>query len=530
MLGAQCSCFCDQCNCTSEGTAPAVASDADKGLVWLEFSACIGTGAAGTVDAPTAATPCDYEGMAGPITGVTLTSGGSGYARLGRVSPTITASVSGGSSATLSVTLSEESENLGKDCMAVPYWSVASVSVTSGGSGYTDDTAVTFSAAGGDTTVNAAAGRAYVEIDEPMNANFDIDSNGVDAVLTAVWSELDEDEWADVRTPNPCAAPKKRTYALASVSVTNGGSGYAQFDRIYISFPTAADGGVDDQAYIDVESVDGNGAITSVFVSPDDGLFVEGPGGVYIGSLTDELAHVVVNSCVSNGAGHYYREDASEPPYVAAVTVTVNQEAPSTGNGAAVTATVEDDTASADFGKVISLSLDNGGTGYLQPSPACPLPDTMYVTVGSKTVAVPVRIAGLDGYPVFDELQAETNCGAYEECEAVGQTFSIALAYVDPSGLECKCNGRLHVSVSVTFACLECLTDNRIDAAVSNYFRFRTACMRFDNDESGCPTGDAVLVGWTTGELQPGHCGISDDCDCDSECDIELLPTISFLP
>jgi hypothetical protein len=510
--------------------------------------------------------------MAGAITGVTLTNAGSGYARLGRVEPTISASVSGGTGATFSVTLSEESENLGSGCMPAPYWTVASVSVTAGGSGYSDGAAVTFSAASGDTTVHAAAGRAYVEIDEPTDETFDIDSSGTGAVLAAVWSALTEDDWADVRTPNPCPAPEKKTYALSSVTVTNGGSGYAQYDRIYISFPTTADGGVVDQAYIDVESVDGNGAIQSVFVSPDDGNYVEGPGGIYIGSLTDELADVVVNSCVSNGAGKYFREDAAEPPYVASVTVTVNQEDPSTGSGAAISATVEDDTADADFGKVVSLTLDNGGAGYLSAPSACVLPDKLYVEWNGNSFEVPIR-TGLNnlavcdsGYPA-DGINCRKNGLPYAESQIFGiGTTQGSRATGQVTGVSCKCGGKLHLNLTLTFDCGECVGVLALGPGTpfpyewqgsdrANFSRTRYACARFDVDEDGCPVGDALLLSWTTDPVSDGSpcttffgplgnnpANINDvvnvetyerspdDCPCDDACDEAFSPTISLMP
>lgn len=546
MLGAPCSNCCKQCDCSSEGFDPAIASDEARGLVWLEFSSCIGSGAAGTVDAPRAVTPCDYEGISGAITGVTLTSGGSGYARLGRVAPTLSVSVSGGTSATFSVALSEETENLGDGCLEASYWSVSSVTVTAGGSGYTDDTAATFSAASGDTTVHAAGGRAYVDVDEPTNPTFDIDSDGVDAVLTAVWSELDEEDWADVRTPNPCPAPKKRTFALASVGITNGGSGYSQYDRIFIAFPTTADGGVSDQAYIDVESVDGNGAITAVFVAEDDGQYVPGAGGVYIGSLTDSLAHVVVNSCVTNGAGRYYREDPDEPPYVAAVTVAVQQESPSGGVGAVVTAIVEDDTSDPDFGKIVALNLDDGGMGYLNAPLECALPDKIYVTWGQVTVEVPARYVG--GFGVYTGFPLGRVCGpAWGVNDGDGEPYCRG-GVVDPHpedagnlnnwadarilggrGLQCKCEGKIHLDAVLLFGCDECVAVGDSVEINENKRRFRYVCLRFDADENGCPVGDAAVVSWQTLPLEQ-LAGCLGDCPCPDDCDIEIVPEVSFLP
>jgi hypothetical protein len=67
---------------------------------------------------------------------------------------------------------------------------------------------------------------------------------------------------------------------------------------------------------------------------------------------------------VRNG-GNYYREDASVAPYVADVTVTVTDAPPSAGAGASLSVEIDEDTASETFGQVVSLSIDNGGDGYL---------------------------------------------------------------------------------------------------------------------------------------------------------------------
>lgn len=96
----------------------------------------------------------------GVILSATLTEGGYGFARIGRVSPTVTAEVgSEGTGADLDVTLEQYQDGCGFD-----YWRVASVAVTAAGSGYATYESVVFTAANGDTEVAAAYG--YVEADE----------------------------------------------------------------------------------------------------------------------------------------------------------------------------------------------------------------------------------------------------------------------------------------------------------------------------------------------------------------------------
>jgi len=547
-IGTEQACCC--CDCSSAGFEPAIASNAERGLVWLEFSACIGTGAVGTVDAPQAASPCDFEGLAGPITGVTLTNGGSGYARLGRVQPTITPSVSGGSGATFSVALEEESEFLGDECMLVPYWRVDAVTVTAGGTGYSDGSAVTFTAAAGDTTVSSAQGRAYVDIVEP-DEQFSIDSLGSGAVLEAVWDALAENEWADVRTPNPCPASPKRTYRLTGVTITNGGTGYSQFDRITVTFANAANGGVVNQAYIDVDTVDGNGAITAVFISPDDGNFVPGPAGKYFGKETDQLASVVVNSCVAGGGGHYYREDPSVPPYVADVTVTVQQEEPSTGEGAVVTAEVDDDTASATFGHVIALTLVNGGSGYLQ-TPLCIEGLELMITVAGVSAVVPVRptvgtqcdllSAFFDAIPFA--IFCQDGPDNFEGCDSGQHSYAFS------GGVAVGCiGGKLHVGVGIVERCWVCFPGDTTDPlelclsvplagggrAGNVLTRIRAYCFVFDDvDENGCPVGDAsICAGPCVVEYFPRatECGVDyGDIPCNRSCFGEDDINVSLMP
>lgn len=62
--------------------------------------------------------------------------------------------------------------------------------------------------------------------------------------------------------------------------------------------------------------------------------------------------------------GAYYRENKSLPPYVADVTVTVEQASPSDGSGAELTAVIDEDTESENFGKVLSIKIDSAGSNY----------------------------------------------------------------------------------------------------------------------------------------------------------------------
>ena len=138
MLGSSCSPCCappPPCTLCTEGELPDTVTVTFDGLtdktpgpdlISVGFSACFGGGASAQVTAPGG----DPDTDKGPISAVTLTSGGSGYAKLGRVLPTVTASGGSGSGATLTPSLTSSN-----DACGIPRWSVSSVSV-SGGTGY----------------------------------------------------------------------------------------------------------------------------------------------------------------------------------------------------------------------------------------------------------------------------------------------------------------------------------------------------------------------------------------------------------
>lgn len=86
---------------------------------------------------------CEWDGTPTPLPGITLTAGGSGYARLGRIIPTLAISASPGSNATFTPTLETKEDDCGLD-----YWFIDTVA-TKGGTGYNDSSAVKISVTAG---------------------------------------------------------------------------------------------------------------------------------------------------------------------------------------------------------------------------------------------------------------------------------------------------------------------------------------------------------------------------------------------
>ena len=329
-FGSDCGCCCDCADC-DVGMLPDTVTVAISGyddeyvqgpdLALLSFSSNYGSGAAGKVTAPSGDPAIDK----GPISAVSVTSGGSGYAVLGRVAPTLTISdpyYGGGTGATFTPTLANTQDANGYDL-----WSLASVAA-SGGTGYADFEPLTITVADGDTQVSLASAIVFVDKSAPT-----LTLSGT-ATATIVLSGV------SIYLDNPY-------YTVGSVTVTNGGSGYTNGQAL--TFSTAAG---------DVTLT--NATATAVVISGDQlhSVTIANPGNYY---HEDPGALSVV---VKDG-GSYYREDASVTPYLATVTIAVTQSAPSTGSGAVLAAIIDDDTASAGFGTITGVTITDGGDGYL---------------------------------------------------------------------------------------------------------------------------------------------------------------------
>lgn len=218
-----CSPCCAPCSACTEGSLPDTLTVNFSGipetalgppLISLSFSSCRGGGAAGYATAPVGEAGVDD----GPISAVAVTSGGSGYAVLGRESPAL--SVSGvdgqGSGGTYEVTPEES-----KVCNA-PQWGVGSITIT-GGTGYAEGDRVYVEAAEGDTVEQEAV--CYIRalrLQPTLTASA---SSGSGATFSIAYQ----------RSPS-----SPFTWAVQSVSVVNPGSGYSDGDSLLFAL------GVDD--------------------------------------------------------------------------------------------------------------------------------------------------------------------------------------------------------------------------------------------------------------------------------------------
>ena len=324
---------CCGCVACAEGTLPDTITVAISGyvdeqvegpdLAFLSFSSNYGSLAEGKVTAPGGDPATDK----GPISAVSVTGGGSGYAVLGRVAPTLTISgypYGSGTGATFTPTLNN-TQDAGNNNFDL--WSLASVAV-SGGTGYADFEPLTITVADGDTQVSLASAITFVDKSPPT-----LTLSGT-ATATIVLSGV------SIFLDYPY-------YTVGSVAVTNGGSGYTNGQALTFS------AGAGDVTLV-------NATATAVVISGDQlhSVTITNPGNYY-------HADPGGISVVVKDGGSYYREDASVTPYLATVTVGVTQSAPSTGSGAVLAAIIDDDTGSASFGFITGVTITNGGDGYL---------------------------------------------------------------------------------------------------------------------------------------------------------------------
>jgi hypothetical protein len=168
------------------------------------------------------------------------------------------------------------------------------------------------------------------------------------------------------------SAPDGRSvWRVSQVSVSNGGSGHNVGDPIDFYFgeydtvqtmPVAVVGTVGQDGELLTVEITNPGAAWGGY-GPVESCEVEAGGKFYEGVLA---------SVSMVDGGRYFRPDSTLPPIVADVTVGVSQPPESSGAGAVISANIDTDIASTTFGRITSLSLVNGGDGYVPQSPVEP--------------------------------------------------------------------------------------------------------------------------------------------------------------
>lgn len=305
-----------------------------------------------------------------------------------RGEPTITATGPGGSGASLSVSLSQSG--------SPPTWAVSGVTVSAGGTGYTNEGAVTFSSTGTTTVTAPAATVSTLE-----QASHTVDASGAGGSGAAFSITYEE----DVEFPG--------YWYITNIAVTNGGSGYSSGGTVLLKPATGTRFGVwpdGDASDIVLGYTLSGGAIASVS-GYDNEVYYRDRGiiqsvTVTVGGSVYANTGAAYGVTVTDG-GSYYREDKSVSPYVASVTATV-ENGGVFGNAPSLTPVVDDDPYSGTFGQIESVTITDGGGGHKAR--------TIYL--GKKCCK-----------PVFEEKSfvllrsADDPCTfIYQKCEGFGTT------------------------------------------------------------------------------------------------------------
>jgi hypothetical protein len=433
MLGSGCNSCCDDggvgpCPCERGGELPNVVAVTLSGpqetkeqgppLLALSFKSCFGSGATGTVTAP-GGVPGEGNG---PISSVTLTNGGSGYAKFGRIPPTLTFASTGGPSAKVEVNLTKAA-----DACGLPYWSISSIAVTDGGEGYVDGQAISISRGPGDVQQKAATGYITTVREEP---EIKASATGTGATFTVAVDKVssDPDLWTitgvtftgtgtgfidgeavtfsgdDLATVSPATAtvvaeaaregvPEVRltddsfsswllavmtsneddpeTWSVTGCEIAEPGYEVSVGYRVVVA-SLGTNTYVESSFIGTVSEVDENGGIVAVNIE-DGGVYYRLSDNNELESInvTDggefyKKSGTIGSISISSGGKYHGPEDPTLPPIVADVKGSVSQFWPGGGgSGAEISATVNDDVSSSGFGKIVSLKLDDGGDNYL---------------------------------------------------------------------------------------------------------------------------------------------------------------------
>lgn len=299
-----CSPCCDPCACPSGESLPETVTVTLNGftdyqktyLTSLEFDSCFGSGASGRIEAPGHVTPgTDPAPDRGPVTAVSLAAGGSGYAKLGRQSPTVSVDqVTGsGNGGVFTVTLAQQA-----DACGVPFWEVASVDM-SGGTGYQHRDTMTFKVAAGDTQTAAASARFNRNLQPPTLSAAATGGTGAVLAVAGYFQRT--------------TAPAVDWWGITGINVTAGGTGYTNGTAVTITpgtgdeeAPGASPISATIKTKFDPPSDDwtlttdgsGTGAKLSMTLGPSGGRHIATSASVVLGGLGYAVGDTLTASAV----------------------------------------------------------------------------------------------------------------------------------------------------------------------------------------------------------------------------------------
>lgn len=286
----------------------------------------------------------EYAGSPSPVDSIQVNAAVGGFARLGRIAPTLMFSAGMpwpsldqvvGATFTPSLNHIQDETGCGFD-----FWSIESIGV-SGGTGAHDRQVLNIGPGTGGFEFEPAAAHIIVRRSQPVlyTTVTGVNGHGSGATLALVLEQTGSEE---------------PTWRIASVSITNPGDGF--FPDRYpggggatVAITTATERDISVKPAAIGVSVGGDGKISSAtIVSP--GEYWRDTG--------------VPDRIVVTKPGLYYRESRSSQPHVDSVTFEVVQKPPGQGSGAAISGEVDGDPYSATFGQLKNIRLTSKGDGY----------------------------------------------------------------------------------------------------------------------------------------------------------------------
>src|SRR6516162_2203288 len=391
---------------TTAGAVPAVTYNAELPLEFSEIDPVQNKAVDAAVRTP-GFTETNTKTFGGAIGSITVTSGGTGYTS----NPTVTISAPGGSGTTATASA---------DVGAV----ITGVTLSSGGSGYAAGTTVTLPAPGtGGTQATAVP-----------NLRFGVASIAAPAAGTGAGYAV-----GDVLSFSSGGGAG----ATATVSAVNGTGGITN-----VTFNAATGAGTGYTAAPTISSVSGPQSVTSV-------ALLSGGTGYAVGntlSLTGGTTNAVVTvtaiggtaatgpitgfTLTSGGAGY------TTPP-------TANTNLTGTGTGASFVATLATGavltTALSTTGTINSITITNGGSLYTAPIAASAVTISAPAAGGTAAVVGSVTTAGTAGsvYAVTITNAGSGYTSAPTVTIAAGTTTATASASLSPS---CTASGGCYPS------------------------------------------------------------------------------------
>ena len=277
-----------------------------------------------------------YYNNTGPISGVNIESPGYYCGPSESQAPSLTASLTGGSGGSISLSASLE-----RFVPCETYWQITEVAVDSAGDGYRDRSEIAIDLT--DDGVIDAMPSAIVRVARSEPTITATVGNATLSVSLVEFSNLDGDA----------------VWYVGSVSVDAGGSGVEQGEAVAFSLAS----GTVVREPVAYANVDETGAVTSVVVI-DIGEVVDDIGPIESVEITQNGRFWDTDTsvgCVNILNGGRYHKATRTGVYVATPTVEVFSNC---GSGATAEAVVDADPDSETFGGITAINVTDGGEGY----------------------------------------------------------------------------------------------------------------------------------------------------------------------